>query len=187
MRRIFVLLFAFCQVTVFVSCTNGDVNSNEQLSIADPLHPIAFTGLTKYDPFNTGIELIENDSVLNRNYTAISYINVSCPTCIEEIDKWAEFYKEVRNEHLNILLIFFSKDRFEYIMFLIETGVIKDFPFPFYLDETGSFSASNPVFNDPVADKTLLIDKPKRELIKGNPLHKENIKQQYLEILEAER
>ncbi|MBS1592594.1 MAG: hypothetical protein JST07_10870 [Bacteroidetes bacterium] len=178
-----ILYFSFCISILFLalilSCntdTENPTRDKEELSFPFSSTRINLDSLTEYNPFNISTKEITPKPY----YTIITYINVSCSVCIAEIDKWNEFFDTASNGNLQIKLIFYSEDKFEYIKYLSETNGIKKFPFPFYLDNKETFAIKNPIFKDKTVDKTILINKNGNIVLIGNPLHSKEIESKYL-------
>lgn len=170
-----ILLFFFI---LFFSC-KGQNNNKNITSHPDHKVNISYNNLEIYDPFDVK-EFVKQS---NPSFTIVSYINVSCPSCIEEIDSWKLFWTKFNNKNCRINLVFYSKDKFEYIKFLVESGEIQKFPFPFYLDVNESFLIHNTFMQNPKYDYTVLLDKDNVLISTGNPLHNKTISSEFTDII----
>lgn len=141
---------------------------------------VNYDSLSVYDPFKTSNGQKEEQP----GFTIVSYINVSCPSCIVEIDKWNEFIGDMKSKDCKVKLVLYSKDNFEYIKYLFESNELKKFPHILYLDTKNVFDRNNPLFNEFDTDKTVLTDKENIVILKGNPLHSKEMKAAYLEAIQ---
>lgn len=173
MKLKYVLIFLSLTILIYNSCAN-EKNKN---TISNKL--IKFDNLESFNPFNINVKQHSSDY----KYHIISYLNVSCSVCIAEIDKWNEFYKNINKNNFDIILVFYSEDKFEYIKFLFEKGDINKFPFPFYIDKKNIFLKYNPIFSEVSNDKTILIDNANKILNFGNPIHSNETKSLFIKTL----
>ncbi len=114
-------------------------------------------------------------------YNIVSYINVSCPPCLDEIDKWAEFYKRFK-KRVKVNLVCYSEDYFEYFKYLYENGRINKLPYPLFFDTYSSSIKNNPHFVKNNFDFTAITDNTNKIIAVGNPLHDTKTYNLYSEI-----
>lgn len=169
-KIIAILLLSFYILT---SCTNSINNSNNKKEL------IKYDSLEIYNPFNVELEKIKKTN----SFTIITYINVSCASCLAEISKWNTFYKKINKDQTNIEMICYSKDNFEYFKFLCETKQINDTKNIFYLDRKRIFEENNSFLDLKNSDQTVLLNKNNNVLAGGNPLHSAEIEAKYINIL----
>ncbi len=141
--------------------------------------------LIVYSPFKN--YLLDNIQLKKHSSLKIySYVNVSCPGCIADIDIWNKLAAEFIKKDVPVILVFYSKDNFEYIKHLCEVNEIKKFPFPFYLDNQNKFPIGNPDFEALETSPTVLIDRNNKIILTGNPLHSSKTKELYMAKIKAE-
>ena len=158
----------FSLILGLISC--GGVKSKKMIENKEF---ISFDSLIDYDPYN-------KVKAVKYSHRIISYINVSCPSCIEEITRWTELSSKLSQYKCGIDLVCHSDDDFELFKYLCEKGDFKTFPHQFLLDNNNIFSGMNKVFVDPIADKTVLINSNDEVLAIGNPLHEKRVLENYL-------
>ena len=110
-------------------------------------------------------------------------IDVSCPSCVADIDQWRAIVPDFMKYQVPVLLICFSKNNFEYIQYLFENGQVKPFPFPLYLDISRQLHALNPFILEGIAHQAVLTDEKNVVLTTGSPLLDEETKNRYLKII----
>ena len=138
--------------------------------------------LVIYSPFsNYTMDSIE---ISNAHFKIYSYINASCPTCIEDILLWNNITPCFVKYNIPIILICESKDNFELIKYFHEQGMIKKFSFPLFFDVKGRYLAENKFMEESPQLETVLTDRENNILLLGNPIRSKEIKDLYLsEIL----
>lgn len=117
------------------------------------------------------------------NLTLITTINVSCATCILELNKWRFFKEKNESEKFSLMPICYSKDNFEMIKYLFESGEIETLDFPIYFDKGNQFIELNKNFLDDNNNITILVDKEYKVLVQGNPLSNNKLMNEYLKYL----
>lgn len=178
------LLNIFYILFICLSCQNSQPLSayTKMDHSKDSLKTNFFTmpdGIQVYTPF--GNYLLDSARLQERSsFKIYSYINGSCPSCIEDITKWRDVVPEFMKFNVPVILIFHSKDNFELIKYLCESKKIEPFPFPFFLDYKEQFYKQNTFLKEFDSEKaTLLVDKTNKIVVMGNPLHSKKIKEQY--------
>jgi hypothetical protein len=123
----------------------------------------------------------ENFSKGNR-LTVYSYINVSCSSCFQYIDKWNENLSFFIRNNVPVIFICYSKDNFELVKYLSENEKI-NFPFPYIFDTNDKFSQQNPLFKQGHPYQTVLVNKNNEILIFGDPTSSATIMDQYVTVI----
>lgn len=126
------------------------------------------------------------DSGQLANYASLklyAFIDVSCPSCIADIDQWNNVVPEFMKYKVPVLLICFSKNNFEYIKYLFENGQVKKFPFPLFLDVNSQLHKLNTFIKEDESHQVVLTDKHNTILATGNPLFSDDIKALYLNTI----
>lgn len=142
----------------------------QELSIPDNIY--------LYKPFSN----YKKDSVEIKNSELKIYaeVNVSCGTCIKKIRKWISFIEESKNSNIPVIIVMNSEDNFKLLKYMINSGDITDFPYPFFLDKDNEFSKINEFIKNSDGFKTILTDKNNRIILLGNPLQSEKMKELYI-------
>lgn len=131
-----------------------------------------------YTPFaNTDVD---STRISNYRYMIYTYINTSCTACIDNFNAWNNIAPEFGMNNVPVFIICGSDDGFELIKFLCESGGIKDFPYPFLLDEKNDFLNLNPYMKEHGSFQTVLTNNKHEILMIGNPIYSEEIKKMYL-------
>ncbi|MDP1762541.1 MAG: hypothetical protein Q8L07_01555 [Sediminibacterium sp.] len=181
------LIFLFISISfcALISCRNNQAKSlsgiagnisehsknGQKLTIPDELQA--------YSPFKN--YLLDSNQLAQLPSSKIyAYVNVSCSSCIGDIEKWNELIPVFMQNNVPVMLIFYTKDNFEYIKYLCESGGVKKFPFPFYLDTKNKFSEQNPIFKEYEMKPVVLVDKNNTIICSGNPLYSEKVKDLYM-------
>ncbi|WP_420400759.1 hypothetical protein [Flagellimonas sp.] len=133
--------------------------------------------LKVYAPF---LEYVSDSVKMSKSHCKIyTYVNASCPTCIEKIKMWDDFVDKAIQNNVPVFMIFHSDDNFELLKHLSESGLIEDFKFPFFLDTEGIYTKNNPFMKDNVHMETVLTDQSNKILLIGNPLYSSDIANSY--------
>lgn len=160
------ILISVLLSSIFYSCRNNESIDAKYLPIKET--KIHLDSLCPYNPFKKS-EKGEFD------YTIISYHNVSCPPCIEEINKWKQLAELKTKKRFQVSLVCHSDDYFEYFKYLCGNGTIKGFPYPFLLDTLNRFLKTNPIFAELNADNTITVDQTDKVILIGNPVHSQEV------------
>lgn len=117
------------------------------------------------------------------NYKIYAFIDVSCPSCIADIDQWNKIHKDFLSYNVPIILICYSKGNFEYLKYLFESNQIKSFPYPIYLDMNHQLFEGNRYLKEKTSHYAILTDKNNNILIEGNPLFSTKVKNEYYKLI----
>ena len=169
-----IFLGSFILFIILFSCQESKRSDikNQQKNIIDT------SGLRLYNPFNI-------TAPLKKTYIT-SYINASCPSCINELNLWAEFQKEIKRRNNSDSTVFipilFSKDDFIFIQHLFSSGKINAMPFYFLLDEKNRFlERNNFLKNNSDFHNTVVIDSDDEVIYGGNPITDKKSREKILE------
>lgn len=161
----------------FLSCKEKSRSNikNHQKNIIDT------SDLSFYNPFNI-------TAPLSKTYI-ISYINASCPSCINELNEWAVFQKEIKlknnSDSIFFMPILFSKDDFKFIQHLFSSKKIEAMPFYFMLDDKNKFiDKNNFLKNNPNFHNTVIVNAENNIMSGGNPIHSKSLQQTFLKFLQ---
>lgn len=125
--------------------------------------------------------LMDSLQMVLANYKVFSFINVSCVSCISDIDKWDSLSAELIQYGVPVILICDSKDNFEYIKYLFEQGKINHYSFPLFFDSKDEFYKKNRFIRQDLAHQVVLTNKNNEIIASGNPIYSNKIKERYLQ------
>jgi hypothetical protein len=139
--------------------------------------------LELYQPF-TNYEL-DSLQIKNANLKIYKVINASCGNCVNNVNRWNLFSKELDKYGVPVILVFRSTDNFELLKNIITNmNEINSFPYPFFLDNENKFVKSNSFMTESDSFMTVLTDKNNSILLIGNPLNSQEIKELYLKEIQ---
>jgi hypothetical protein len=158
---VFVILLS--GIFFFISCINNEklIDTTEKIRFSFP------DSLIAYRPFKIE-KTIPSNYLEKADVRLITYIDVSCPSCLSTIENWKIVENKLSPYKIPVLLICQSEDKFEMFKFLCETKKIQNLILPFYLDKTKQFFKKNPFLNHKPNQHTVLIDKNDNILIDGD-------------------
>lgn len=133
--------------------------------------------------YNTNMDslLLDSSEIANHDFLKIyAFIDISCPSCITDIDQWNNIVPMFKKYNVPVLLICHSKGNFEYIKYLFENGQIKKFPYPLYLDVANQLHQRNTFIDKNEAHQAILTDRNNTILAMGNPLLSDEVKGIYV-------
>jgi len=122
-----------------------------------------------------------------RPLAIVSYLNVSCPPCLDEIKQWQAFDTKHNDGQFEIKLVCYAEDDFEFFKYLCREKQLTKFPYAFVLDTTQNFAVRNPLMKDKASEKTVIVDAKGKVLASGSPLHNESILEVYKKIINSAR
>lgn len=137
-----------------------------------------------YKPFSNYLQ--DSLEMSNSKFKVYSIINASCGTCIDNMKRWEEFSSNLLKSEVVVILIFKSDDNFELLKYACEKGIIREFPYPFFLDPNNMFMQQNKFMKRNKHFETCLTDANNRIILLGNPLYNENIKELYIKQIKGE-
>ncbi|SNS54587.1 hypothetical protein SAMN06295967_11248 [Belliella buryatensis] len=156
---IIVLAFSFCNTKNNTEnvVRNGESLANTVLTLPD--------SLTLYKS-----EFSEVPRTVAINSTSVVvFINVSCVTCIDELDYWLENSAKLQEKNIPMIFILRASDDFYFFKFLIENEN-KELPEgSFYLDIKDEFRVLNEKLLTHEVN-TFLIDQGLKVIKSGNPI-----------------
>ncbi len=133
-----------------------------------------------YSPFKKDSIVTNSQPPQVKPFKIYAYVNVSCPTCIVDLQNWQEFISELNSE-VPVIMVCTSKDHFEYFKYLCEGEQLKHFTFPLYLDIKNQFATRNPFVNESLAYQTVLTNSDNTILVSGDPIHSEITRKLYMD------
>lgn len=135
--------------------------------------------LIKYEPFSKN-QINDTDAIQNSEFKIYSLINASCGTCINSINFWNEFALSIKKYNVPVILICYTDDNFELFKFYCESGEIKTFPYPFFLDSMNTYSIQNTFVEENKSFRTVLTDRNNKILLIGDPSSSKGMQELYV-------
>lgn len=166
-------LFSILAVCLFLSCTENRNEINQtSLKIPDNLKIFKETNHT-----NISKELKSNSLLI------FTSINTSCATCLLDFKKWREFQDILKKNKVGLVPICHSKDNFELLKYLFESGELESLDFPIFLDINNEFLDLNDNLLDGNKNLTVLTNSKKEVILHGNPFQNQNLMNKYLKMI----
>jgi hypothetical protein len=137
--------------------------------------------LEAFSPFKDSLYMDSAQLAKHTSFRVYTIVNVSCSSCIPDIDKWNRLTAEFMKYDVPVILVCITKDNFEYVKFLFENGKVRKFPFPVFLDLKGRFYQKNDFFHREVYGQAVLVDKSNTIVASGRPIDSDEIKSLYFE------
>ncbi|WP_316824657.1 hypothetical protein [Pedobacter miscanthi] len=136
--------------------------------------------LVVYTPFEN--YLLDSTQIAKSPFKIYVSINFSCPTCIEKVNKWAAIVPQIKaGRNIPVIIIANTDDDFMLIKYLIKKKAIAKFPYPFFLNKTGDFTAKNDVISKSAEMDAVLTDQENTIIYQGNPLKSPEAKERFLQ------
>jgi hypothetical protein len=167
------LVFIVLMVTSFMSCNNDKEVINELGVVLVPEKLIAYN---YSDSTSTSIGF-------GKKYRLYTSINVSCSTCIFELEDWRLFATGKMEYTFDFYPICYAKDNFEMLKYLFENEDIKPLNFPLFLDADNEFITNNELLVSMNDNITILTDSDNNILLSGNPIHDPELMKEYVNLL----
>lgn len=79
-----------------------------------------------------------------------------------------------------VILICYTDDNFELFKFYCESGEIKTFPYPFFLDSMNTYSIQNTFVEENKSFRTVLTDRNNKILLIGDPSSSKGMQELYV-------
>ncbi len=140
------------------------------------------SSLQTYSPFTN--YLADSAEVFNSEYRIYSKVNASCGSCITHINLWNKLITEFSKYKVPVILVCNSDDQFELIKYVCETGKLKSFSYPFFLDNRNEFVKTNKFMAKSKNFETVLTDRNNTILLMGNPMVSKEINALYLKEIQ---
>lgn len=141
-------------------------------------------------PQNTIFTLLGKDTVRNSipdaDYFILSYVDsIGCISCKLQLDLWKSFIKDLGNidKKKALVLFFMNPQNKKDLTLLLKKD---DFNYPICIDEQDSLNILNQ-FPSNMAFQTFLLDRNKKVIALGNPIHNTMIKELYMKIIADEK
>ncbi|MDP3441913.1 MAG: hypothetical protein Q8T08_03550 [Ignavibacteria bacterium] len=173
-----ILLLCICSV---ISCKNEKNRKKSLESVVENClgkKLILPDSLIVYAPFPNCIA--DSMDISKASFKIYSHINASCPTCIGDIVLWDSITSDFSKYKVPIILICESKDNFELVKYLHETGGIKSFSYPLFFDRKKEYLTQNKFMNESQHFETVLTDNENNILLLGNPIRSKEMRDMYL-------
>lgn len=165
-------------ILLLASCANGASNSKIE-NVKVPVEII------KYNTQTLEEKLIEFESI-PKGYRVYTLIDVSCATCLINIEKWNTVALELKSTGVSVLPICYSKDNFELLKYLVESDKLGAISIPLYLDINNGFIRQNDSLISEHGKFTALTDTFGKILAKGDPTKDSDVKRNYLKLISHE-
>lgn len=133
------------------------------------------TSLDVYDSFNSV------DSGLDK-IQVISYLNLSCPPCLNDIDRWNQFAIKYRDYGVRVKLVCYSDDYFEYFKYLRENGTNGEFNGTFLLGTANVFLRNNKFIRSKSSGGTVVTDENSKVILHGSPLQSAKVSEAIVQL-----
>jgi hypothetical protein len=181
-KRILIIIICTC---IIVACDYNEKKTREKLFTSIVENNIGKKiilpdNLTVYNP--DSINNCENYDLISSEFKIYSHIDVSCGSCIGNIEKWNNLIQEFSKYEVPLILICGSEDEFELFQYLCESGKVDISHYPFYFDVNNDFHNLN-TFMIKSDFETVLADKENNILLIGNPIRSKEMKELYLNVI----
>jgi len=188
MRKIKLIFITVFLMQLFTSCDKTKKSEKADLfknTIANNLgrNLSIPEDLKLYKPFPPYAS--DSTSIAASEFKLYTRINTSCSSCMEKISQWEDFARNIRDFNVVLILVCESKDNFEFLKYNCESGSIKNFPFPFFLDEKTKYTAENSFMAVSPHFETVLTDVNNKILLIGNPISSEKTYGIYINELQV--
>tara|TARA_R100000935_G_scaffold45914_1_gene69101 strand:- start:7557 stop:8075 length:519 start_codon:yes stop_codon:yes gene_type:complete len=110
-------------------------------------------------------------------------INTSCATCLLEIKNWREIEGILKKNKVLLVPICHSKDNFELLIYLFESGELERLNFQLFLDKKNEFINSNKNLLDKTNNITVLTNVNNKILLQGSPFDSQKLMDRYIEVI----
>lgn len=171
-----VLSFLFCCA---ISCNDiisrhSKEVSNKISNHSSNLQKIKWPdSLVTYNPFN--LKFFNGRVLRKSKFKLYAYLNLGCSSCIADLNRWATLTPSLKEKDVEVLLVCYAKDDFEYFKYLYESNEIKSLPFPFYFDSKFYFQKNNSFIKKFQSDQIFLTDEFDNVLLQGDIINSKEI------------
>lgn len=179
--------FFYAGIFIFFACNNNNkpqtIASAAEMAVNDSVLGRTIyipDSMEAYVPHKNDVYM-DSAQLLNAPYKIFSFINVSCVSCIPDIDKWDSVADEFMKHGVPVVLICDAKDNFEYLKYLFEEGKLKRFRFPLFLDSKNTFYKKNNFIRQDLAHQAVLTDAGNKIIAAGSAIYSDKIKAGYLQ------
>lgn len=184
------LLLIILVSTSCISKHNNNNNNNEEIRLKNIIEGVLGEKLNVPDNVKVYKPLseykLDSTEMFSSNFKIYSHVNVSCGTCVRNIDLWNSFIAELKKYDIPIILICSSNDNYVLLEYVCEREQKLSFEYPFILDTKNEFLKKNQFMNECQDFKTVLTNKDDEILLIGNPINNKGIKNIYLKYLNKE-
>lgn len=111
------------------------------------------------------------------------YLNLSCSSCLDELNEWSKFSIIFKEKKVELRMIGYAKDNFEYFKYLYESKEINQLPSPFFFEDKFDFSKSNRMFKKYEMNQIALTDNEDNILLFGNVIHSKDLYDTFINII----
>lgn len=121
-----------------------------------------------------------NNPLIADNLKIYTLINVSCSTCLLQIQKWDNFQKVLNETGVSVIPICYSKDNFELLKYLYESRKLGDLQLSLYLDTNNQLIKQNKSLVSAAGKLTVLVNAKDEILLRGSPVENSTMKKKYI-------
>jgi len=109
---------------------------------------------------------------------------LTCSSCLSELNEWSKIAAVFKQKNVELIMICYAKDNFEFFKYLYESKKIKSLVFPFYLESNFAFSKLNSRFKKHELNQIALTDGADNILLFGDIIHSKEIYNSFLKIID---
>jgi len=177
---LFLLIFLSCKQETKKNAVTFFQNSNIQ---NQGKIKIKWTdSLIVYNPLNITLNS-KNQVFPNCKFKVYVYLNLSCSSCLDELNEWSKLSIIFKEKKVELRMIGYAKDNFEYFKYLYESKEINQLPFPFFFEDKFDFSKSNRMFKKYEMNKIALTDNEEIILLIGNLIQSKDLYDTFINII----
>lgn len=112
----------------------------------------------------------------------ITYIDGTCSSCLNELERWNEFIKNDSLDHSRFLVkIFVYTNNPKFLMHVISSNM--DIPMStIHFDKDNSFLLLNNIFPN-IESPTFLLDADNHVILRGSPIENDDIRKSYFDFI----
>lgn len=159
---LFILAFPFCSDKTKIEKTDEDLKDLESKQLTLP------NSLTLYNP-DTNRSSHQGETIEIDQFALIVFINVSCVTCIGDLDFWLENSRKLQEKNIPLMYSLRASDDFYFFKFLVENENKELAPGSYFFDIKDGFRKLNEelLVNE---INTFLINQDLEIITSGNPV-----------------
>lgn len=121
-------------------------------------------------------------SISKSKFKIYSHINASCGSCIDQVESWNNLSIDFNEYQVPIVLICTTYDNFNLFRYMCDSGKIKGFIYPFFLEKRAVYELNE--FNEESSHfQTVLTDENNTILAIGNPVLSKEVYNKYMELI----
>lgn len=174
-------------LVLIISCKQGNktdrLTSLKDIKINENKIKIKWSdSLIVYNPLNLIVEP-NNQLTPQSKFKIYVYLNLACSSCLAELNEWSKLSNLFKEKNIELRMICYAKDNFEYFKYLYESKEINQIPFPFFLEYNFDFSRLNKMFKKYEMNQIALTDNEDNILLFGDIIHSKDIYNSFINII----